>query len=78
MEQILTGKIGRRELLAGSIATAALTAIIGIPTQLLLPEGGALIARNVLSALTPTALMLVFILLSASFYRALSAARSGI
>lgn len=60
------------------IATAALTAIIGIPTQLLLPEGGALIARNVLSALTPTALMLVFILLSASFYRALSAARSGI
>lgn len=60
------------------IATAALTAIVGIPTQLLLPEGGALIARNVLSALTPTALMLIFVLLSASFYRALSVARSGI
>lgn len=60
------------------IATTALTAIIGIPTQLLLPEEGALIARNILSALTPTALLLVFALLSASFYRALSAARSGI
>ena len=60
------------------IASSALVAIIGIPTQLLLPEGGALIARNVLSAVTPTAIMLVFVLLSASFYRALSAARSGI
>lgn len=60
------------------ITTAAVTAIVGIPTQLLLPEGGALIARNILSAITPTALMLVFVLLSASFYRALSAARSGI
>lgn len=60
------------------IATSALTAIIGIPTQLLLPEEGALIARNILAAITPTALMLVFVLLSASFYRALSAARSGI
>lgn len=60
------------------IASSALVAIIGIPTQLILPEGGALIARNVLSAITPTALMLVFVLLSAAFYRALSAARSGI
>lgn len=60
------------------IATAALTAIIGIPTQLLLPDEGALVARNVLSAISPTALMLVFVLLSASFYRALSAPRSGI
>lgn len=60
------------------IATTALTAIIGIPTQLLLPESGALIARNILSAITPTILLLVFVLLSASFYRALSAARSGI
>lgn len=60
------------------VASSALTAIVGIPTQLLLPEEGALIARNILSALTPTAVMLVFVLLSASFYRALSAARSGI
>lgn len=60
------------------ITTSALVAIIGIPTQLLLPEGGALIARNILSAITPTTLMLVFVLLSASFYRALSAAKSGI
>ncbi len=60
------------------IATSALVAIIGIPTQILLPEDGAQIARNVLSAITPTALMLVFVLLSASFYRALSAAKSGI
>lgn len=60
------------------IATAALTAVIGIPAQLLLPEDGAIVARNLLSAISPTALMVVFVLLSASFYRALSAARSGI
>ncbi len=60
------------------ITTSALVAIIGIPTQLILPESGALIARDILSAVTPTTLMLVFVLLSASFYRALSAARSGI
>lgn len=60
------------------VASSALVAIVGIPTQLLLPEGGALIARNVLSAITPTAMMLVFVLLSASFYRALSAAKNGI
>jgi hypothetical protein len=60
------------------ITTSALVAIIGIPTQLFLPEGAALIARNILSAITPTTLMLVFALLSASFYRALSAAKSGI
>jgi hypothetical protein len=60
------------------ITTSALVAIIGIPTQILLPEGAALIARNILSAITPTTLMLVFVLLSASFYRALSAAKSGI
>lgn len=60
------------------IATAALTAVIGIPAQLLLPEDGAIVAHNLLSAISPTALMVVFVLLSASFYRALSAARSGI
>lgn len=60
------------------ITTSALVAIIGIPAHILLPEGAAIIARHVLSAVTPTALMLVFVLLSASFYRALSAARSGI
>jgi hypothetical protein len=60
------------------ITTSALVAIIGIPTQILLPESGALIARNILSAITPTTLMLVFVLLSASFYRALSTSRSGI
>lgn len=60
------------------IAASALTAIIGIPAQLILPDEGALIARDILSAITPTTLMLVFVLLSASFYRALSAARSGI
>lgn len=60
------------------IASSAIVAVVGIAAHLLLPEEGAAIARATLMAISPTAIPLAFVLLSAALYRQLSYARSGI
>ena len=60
------------------ICSAAATAVIGVPALLFLPTEEAGIAQKILYSFGEPILTLVFVLLSASFYRALSEAKSGI
>ncbi len=55
------------------IASAAFVAVVGVITQLLLPDNGAKIAAELLSAVSPTALSLAVTLVSAAIYRHIQA-----
>lgn len=58
------------------IASAAFVAVVGIITQLLMPDDAAKIAADVLSAAASTALTLAVTLLSAAIYRQLTRAQT--
>lgn len=58
------------------IASAAFVAVVGIITQLLLPDGATKIASDLLSAAASTALTLSFTLLSAAIYRQIVAIKT--
>lgn len=59
------------------IAVSAMLTVLGVMTELLLPEGAVHIARAVLGALNPTLLLLASTLLSAGLYRQIIGLKSG-
>lgn len=60
------------------IAVSAMSTVFGVLAELALPDSATMVVRMILAAFSPTALSLVYVLLSAGIYRQALAARSGV